>query len=202
MQSFRKITLITFCATGLALANNNIASALLIGDEITADATWVNAPGGQPIELLSGATAIVDSLNPEFQLQIPGFGGSLFQIDFQSNDTFRIDIDFQDLALYPTDFDITLSDLDWVDAPGFLTGVTLTNTNAPSPGFLDVISFTSDSINISSATDNFQFGPAFFAEYSYTAEHDETQTTPEPTSILGLLGLGILGVIEVYKSKR
>lgn len=47
------------------------ANASLMGDQITADAVWQNAPGGARV-MLSGATAIADPVLVEFDVPIPG----------------------------------------------------------------------------------------------------------------------------------
>lgn len=141
----RIFTSITFGLLLLIAANPLFAS--LIGDEITADAVWLNGIIG-PTVLLDGATATVADGVTEFSVEVPPLGGSEFAINFSSGDVFSVLFEPADSAIWGVQFDITISDLDWVDGPGSLTGVQKTSGVS---GFLDVIGFTANSISLSSS---------------------------------------------------
>jgi polyisoprenoid-binding protein YceI len=179
------------------------AKASLIGDQITASATWRNAPLGST-PLLTGATATVDAASVEFSVPIPRLGGSEFSIDFTSETAFTVVFDPADFALWPTDIEIMLSSLDF-GGGRTITGVTQTSTNAPSPGFLDAISFTADGITIRSENDDQQTGARFVAEFSIVLSNGNggngnggnENAIPAPAAALSLLtALGLLGVVR------
>ena len=174
MRGTTLAALVGLLSSAMLLGNAERADASLIGDQICADAQWTNAPGG--------ATALLS-------VPIPGLGGSEFLIDFLSDTSFRIEFNPADLAVWPTQIDVQLTDLDWVDGPGAVTSVTQTDSNAT--GFLSNISFTADSITLLSDIDNFDTGASFFADFAFTADHDGGQIgLPEPGT-LGLFGLSL-----------
>ena len=188
MRGISLAALVGLLSSAVLLGNTERADASLIGDQICADAQWTNAPGGAT-PLLSGSCATVDIAATEFSVPIPGLGGSEFLIDFLSDTSFRIEFNPADFALWPTQIDVQLTDLDWVDGPGAVTSVTQTDSNAT--GFLSNISFTADSITLLSDIDNIDTGASFFADFSFTADHDGGQIDlPEPGT-LGLFGLSL-----------
>jgi len=149
-----------------------------MGDLITADAVWQNVPGG-PYPMLTGATAVADPVLVEFDVPIPGLGGSEFSIDFFADNTFTIVFDPADLAAWPIDIDIVISDMDF-SPPGGITDVQQTASNIS--GFLDVISFTASSISISSSAAS-AGGSRFYADFSYTTD-SAGGNTPAGTNVV------------------
>jgi MYXO-CTERM domain-containing protein len=179
------------------------AKASLIGDQITASATWRNSPFGST-PLLTGATATVDIASTEFNVAIPRLGGSEFSIDFTSETAFTVVFDPADFALWPTDIEIILSSLDF-GGGRTITGVTQTSSSAPFPGFLDSITFAGDGITIRSEDGDQQTGARFVAEFSIVLSNGDNGNgnggsetpIPAPSAALSLLAaFGLLGLIR------
>lgn len=86
-----------------------------------------------------------------------------------------------------------LSDLDWVDSPGIVTGVSQTG----GPNALN-ISFTDDSITV--LLDDVAPGQNQTVTWSFDIQ-TQHESTPEATSVLGLLALGMFGANSILKRK-
>lgn len=91
-----------------------------------------------------------------------------------------------------------MSDLDWVDTPGIITGVTLTSGDA---SLISGISFTDDTITIDLLS--YTVPPQAAVEtWSFNIETSK-ETVPEPLTILGsLTALGFGGFFKRKLNKK
>ncbi|MGK7955605.1 MAG: PEP-CTERM sorting domain-containing protein, partial [Crocosphaera sp.] len=90
-----------------------------------------------------------------------------------------------------------LSDLDWVDTPGIITGVSLSSGNN---GLISGTSFTDDSITVEIESIFLLGGTG--EGWSFDIETSKvSESVPEPGTILGLLTLAGLGFGSRLKRK-
>lgn len=169
-------TIATF--TTLILGNSSSALASLIGDTVTACATFVS-DGCPPPMFSSGfqESAVVGD-NQEFN-------NGTFGIDVQDS---MFVLSLVSASSEPFIFNPTLwilSDLDWVDQPGMIIGVESTE-GVPSE---TDIQFTADSVTVT--LPEITLPGSVLQEYKFNLQ---TKHTPEPVSSIGIFTLGILGL--------
>ena len=99
-----------------------------------------------------------------------------------------IDFDLTGVTSIAVSLQWVLSDVDWVDTPGIITGVTLTSGKA---SLISGISFTDDSITVDFTPYDIPSENAV-ETWSFDIE-TEHESVPEPGTILGLLTLAGLG---------
>jgi hypothetical protein len=184
---------LTNVAFGAVIASTSLmiahapAQAALLGDEVRAELIAVGIG-----TLLDETDTVID---PGIEFTVLGNFNSSFSLDVKS-DSFDIIYDNGTAATVGADTTWILSDLDWVDTPGIVTGVTLTGGNG-NASLITGTSFTDDSITIDIA--NF-FTPPEPTISTWTFDiQTQKQTTPEPGTILGLLTFAGLGLGSRFK---
>ncbi|MDY6783045.1 MAG: hypothetical protein SW833_10935 [Cyanobacteriota bacterium] len=177
---------------GTLSTTSESAFARLEGDSISGTISI----GNGPTTPYTPPTAIVDNINPEFEMD-----GEFFVED----DTGNLSIDFMESMLTLTltrtsdeplsnSWMTTFLDLDWIDRPGKIVGLDLVNS-----GLTGITgTFTDDSIKITyGGGDIFGEGESRMAKFNIQTKH-----TPEPTSVLSLFALGTLSAALIkYKGK-
>ncbi len=178
MNRLTKLALGTVAAsTGLMVAYAP-AQAALLGDTVRAELIFNGT-----ITSLDETDTVVDP-GIEFSSAI---GSATFELDVK-NDSFDIIYDLGTFSGVGNDTTWILSDLDWVDTPGIITGVTLTSGDA---NVVTGISFTDNSITVDLSS--YSIPPQNTIEtWSFDIE-TEHESVPEPGTILGLLTLAGLG---------
>lgn len=187
-----------------ALSAQQSANAALLGDTINARAEFTFSPfDAAPCNVLDNPGVVVGPgvELPQGLAQGACVGGAELDIDGVAN-TITLTGYFP-----PGGYDLAefwLEDLDWVDTPGIITGVSLVSDldqafNQTTPT-LD-LSFTDDSIHISfvGAGGFFAFAPDAQTVFEFTAEHD---SVPEPLTLAGTfvaLGLGSVMKKKLHK---
>ena len=165
--------------TGLsALAMAPSAQAALLGDTVTADLS------SNGFSILNTTEVVLD---PGIEFSRP-IGNGALSLDLKS-DSFDI---IYNLGSFPSvggPTTWTLSDLDWINGPGIVTGVTLTSGDASA---ISGTSFTSDSITVNLF--DVVSPPQPIVTWSFDIE---TEHVPEPITILGsLAALGFGGAMK------
>ncbi len=180
----KKITLGVLAMLLMISMFSQKAFASLIGDTVNCAIT--NTINPRSCDLSS---AVVSVGGPEFT----AFGTAL-----------EIDIDDSSITLSPeqgNDFGtsagglLTLSDLNWTDAPGQITGFQLTLNNVPGFTSSD-ITFGADQIVIDVA--NLELDVGSFAIINLEVAHT---VVPVPAAVW-LFGSGLLGLISVARRQR
>ncbi|MGK7946269.1 MAG: PEP-CTERM sorting domain-containing protein, partial [Microcystaceae cyanobacterium] len=116
------------------------------------------------------------------------------------NESFEIIHDLTGFTNLGTSLIWTLSDLDWVDTPGIVTGVTLTGGNG-NPSLITDTSFTDDSITINISPYNTPPEPTI-STWTFDIQTEHTPPVPEPSTILGLLTFAGLGLGSRLKQRK
>lgn len=154
------------------------AQAALIGDTVNLQST-----------VLTDSAVVVD---PGIEFTVFGNAGANLNVDV-FNESFDIIFNSVGIDFIGFQSEWILSDLDWVDSPGIVTGVTQTG----GPNALN-ISFTDDSITV--FLDDVAPGPNQTVTWSFDIQ-TQHESTPEATSVLGLLALGMFGANSILKRK-
>jgi hypothetical protein len=162
------------------------AQAALLGDEVRLQMLFAIG-----VPAFFDQTAVV--VDPGIEFTFVGTNDSTINIDVK-NDSFDIIFDFNALGSVGFDSTFILSDLDWVDTPGIITGVTLTSGEA---SLVSGISFTDNSITVDIL--DYTIPPQNdFEQFSFAIE-TQHESVPEPGTILGLLTLAGLGIGSRFK---
>ncbi|MGK7959184.1 PEP-CTERM sorting domain-containing protein [Crocosphaera sp.] len=177
-------------STGLMVAYAP-AQAALLGDTVSAELS-VDGLG----TVLDETDTVVDDSDSEVEFTFIGVSEEL-SLDVK-NDSF--DIIYENFGIFSNIIDSTqwvLSDLDWVDTPGIITGVSLSSGNN---GLISGTSFTDDSITVE--IESIFLGPVAAEGWSFDIETSKvSESVPEPGTILGLLTLAGLGFGSRLKRK-
>ena len=176
----KKITLGVLAMLLMISMFSQKAFASLIGDT-------VNCALSNTTQSCNLSSAVVSVGGPEF---------TAFRTDLE------IDIDDSSITLSPqqdNDFSntglLTLSDLNWTDTPGQITGFQLTLNNVPGFTSSD-ITFGTDQIVIDIA--NLELDVGSFAIINLEVAHT---VVPVPAAVW-LFGSGLLGLVGVARRKR
>ena len=191
MKRLTKLALGTMAAsTGLMVAYAP-AQAALLGDTVSAELS-VDGLG----TVLDETDTVVDDSDSEVEFTFIGVSEEL-SLDVK-NDSF--DIIYENFGIFSNVIDPTqwvLSDLDWVDTPGIITGVSLSSGNN---GLISGTSFTDDSITVEIESIFLLGGTG--EGWSFDIETSKvSESVPEPGTILGLLTLAGLGFGSRLKRK-
>ncbi|MGK7885563.1 MAG: PEP-CTERM sorting domain-containing protein [Crocosphaera sp.] len=184
MNRLTKLALGTVAAsTGLMVAYAP-AQAALLGDEVNAELLFDGSSG-------FNQTATVIDPGVEFT------AFSQLALDVK-NDSFDLIYDLSGLGGINNNTTWVLSDLDWVDTPGIITGVTLTSGDA---NVVTGTSFTDNSITVDLSS--YTIPPQNSIEtWSFDIETSKvSESVPEPGTILGLLTIAGLGFGSRLKRK-
>ncbi|NER08647.1 MAG: PEP-CTERM sorting domain-containing protein [Okeania sp. SIO3C4] len=157
---------------------NSPAQAALLADSVRGQL------GSNSFSILD-ETAVVTDPGTEFSRVI---GDGSLSLDVKS-DSFDIIYDVGSFPSVGAPTTWILSDLDWVDTPGIVTGVTLASGDA---SLISGMSFTDDSITIDII--NYSVPPQNQIETWTFDIQTEHESTPEPATILGLLTVTGLGL--------
>ena len=180
----------------LAFGFSSTAQATLLGDTINGDLLvygivgnyFLPANGLVPAGACQSAAAssVISDPNAacgaEFQFEN---AFAVLNTDV-SGDQVSITTDFKVDAILGGFF-MTLSDLDWLPDPGFVTGIVELSDNYSGAGV--VANFGSDSLSFDWTGGSVTAGTSFVATYQIAASHQ----VPAPAT-LALLGLGLLGL--------
>ncbi|MEA5535911.1 PEP-CTERM sorting domain-containing protein [Crocosphaera sp. XPORK-15E] len=183
MKTLTKLALGTVVASTGLMVGYAPAQAALLGDTVSAELIGIGVG-----TILNQTATVVD---PGIEFTVFGNQGANLNLDVKS-DSFDIIYNLTTLPGIGFPSRWILSDLDWVDAPGIVTGVTLTSGNA---SLISGISFTDDSITID-LLDVTNPPPSQTWSFAIQAQHE---TVPEPGTILGLLTLAGLGLGSRFK---
>jgi hypothetical protein len=164
-------------AVFLVLAASS-ANATLIGDTVNCSENFLNVA-------CSPSSAVVGA-GVEFRLD--RFGTDWLEIDVMDS-TIELNV-VDNIAFVNGRF--TLSDLDWVDAPGFITGATVSGNITGLDNSRLIVG--PDSVAV--LWENVQWITGRTATITLDVAH-----VPEPT-LLSLLAVGLLGFAGFCRSKR
>jgi len=149
------------------------ANATLIGDTVTAEVLFAGAPSGQgPTSAVVGAGVEFDFTNVDIDVGASGadylmiLGGTVIE-----------------------DETYLLTDLDWVDAAGFIIGVTIESFAGLSIDPVALFGFHAVSLTLASGT---LVDRDAYVSVSFQTDH-ATTSVPEPIS-LALFGVGLTGL--------
>ena len=188
MNRLTKLALGTVAASSGLMVAYAPAQAALLGDTVRAEFTAAGIG-----TFLDETDTVVD---PGTEFSLP-FGSNGLELDVK-NDSFDIIYDLGVTSGVGADTTWILSDLDWVDTPGIITGVTLTSGDA---SLISGISFTDDTITIELLS--YTVPPQAAVEtWSFNIETSK-ETVPEPLTILGsLTALGFGGFFKRKLNKK
>ncbi|MEM1168072.1 MAG: PEP-CTERM sorting domain-containing protein [Cyanobacteria bacterium P01_H01_bin.35] len=178
LKTLTKLALGTAISSIGLMVTNSPAQAALLADSVRVEL-------GNNGVFIFDETAVVTDPGTEFSF-LSGDGS--FNLDVKS-DSFDIIYDAGSFASVGDPTNWILSDLDWVDTPGIVTGVTLASGNA---NLISAMSFTDDSISIDIL--NYSIPPQNKIETWTFNIQTEHESTPEPATILGLLTVTALGL--------
>ena len=184
-----------------------INSQLALGTAISSISLMITIP---LIETPASAFLLGDTVRAEFNAT--GFGNIIDETDVVVDpgiefsrtfvDTFALDVKSDSFDIIYTgggvpfigaDTQWILSDINWVNTPGIVTGVTLASGDN---SLLNGISFTDDSITVNVVDFSLTNGVAEKWSFDIQTSH---KSTPEPSTILGLLAVTGLGLANCLK---